>query len=176
LGRIPDFASCSAKFSDSLLKAGSACRFVDNSDATVTDLDTGLMWQKTDDAGGLTDKDAVYSWSTATAPNGSAFVTFLAGLNACTSFDGATVAGGFAGHCDWRLPHIDEILGIIDCSFGSPCIDETAFGPTSPAYYWSASTVVGFETNVWGLAFFGVDVYALTKANAIYARAVRNAL
>ena len=40
-----------------------ATRFVDNGDGTITDLQTALMWQKQDEAGGLTDKDLVRSWN-----------------------------------------------------------------------------------------------------------------
>jgi len=57
---------------------------------------------------------------------------------------------GFACHRDWRLPHLDatclstvdpprgrgEFEGLLDCSFGLPCIDPI-FGPTAPFVYWS---------------------------------------
>jgi hypothetical protein len=55
----------------------------------------------------VTDKDNVYTWSDSTdedAPNGSAFTE---------STDGAAVTGGYAGHCDWRLPQADELQSIL---------------------------------------------------------------
>ncbi len=41
---------------------GAPKRFVNNGDGTITDRQTDLMWQKQDDAGGLTDKDLVRPW------------------------------------------------------------------------------------------------------------------
>ena len=127
-------------------------RLVDNGDGTVTDRQTGLMWEKKTTDGSIHDWGNYYAWSTSgTAPDGGAFTTFLNTLNGgatgvgnCVSADGVTQTGGFAGHCDWRLPTIGELQGIVDssatgCGSGSPCIDP-AFGPTQSFDYWSATT------------------------------------
>jgi Protein of unknown function (DUF1566) len=120
----------------------SVVRFVDNGDGRVTDTQTGLMWEKKTTAVGSGpnyadphDVDNYYSWSsTGTAPDGTAFTEFLGALNNGTSSDGTTTTGCFANHCDWRLPTVEELAGIMDpaaagCGSGSPCIDP-AFGPT----------------------------------------------
>src|SRR5512143_2542830 len=74
-------------------------RFVDNGDGTISDRQTCLVWEKKDDAGSIHDKDNTYDWSTCAdpscPPDGSAFISFLAGLNS---------GSGFAGHHDWHLP------------------------------------------------------------------------
>jgi hypothetical protein len=101
----------------------------------------------------------LYSWTVSGAPyppDGTVFTSFLATLNggdtgvgSCASNDGSTQAGGFAGHCDWRLPAIEELRGIVDLAapeckvFPGSCIDETVFGPTIAGLYWSASTQAG---------------------------------
>ena len=46
-------------------EAGAPLRYQDNSDGTITDLNTGLMWEKKSDDGSLHDKDDLYSWSDA---------------------------------------------------------------------------------------------------------------
>jgi hypothetical protein len=39
------------------VRAGAALSYTDNDDGTVTDHNTGLMWEKKDDSGGIHDKD-----------------------------------------------------------------------------------------------------------------------
>jgi len=143
----------------------SATRYEDTGLGSVTDHQTGLEWQKTDDAGGLTDKDNSYTWTGdgagGTAPNGTAFTVFLSGLNApdgpgSGSGSGPTDTGCYAERCDWRMPVIEELTTIVDCSFGNPCIDQSVFGATNAlSGYWSASTDNGNPVNAWLLDFDG---------------------
>lgn len=160
-----------------LLGAGAVGgRFQDCGDGTVADSQTGLMWQKTDDVGGLTDKDNVYTWSdTFDKPDGSAFTTFLHGLNDCASVDGVSVTVGYAGHCDWRLPQIDELQTITDCSFpGSPCIDESVFGPTATSFFhWSASIIANAPVYAWALDFGSGEAVHGNEFDGGHVRAVR---
>ena len=62
-------------------------RYRDNGDGTVSDLNTGLMWQKTPNLG----RKATYREAVARAG------TF-----------------GLAGYTDWRLPTIKELYSLID--------------------------------------------------------------
>jgi len=164
-------------------------RFVDNGDGTVTDNQTGLQWEKKqnlDNIPNLTDPhdaDNKYSWNTTvgeTAPNGTAFTSFLASLNDCRSSDGAMLTGGFAGHCDWRLPSIVELAGITDLSapgcgtFMGPCIDQTVFGPTVANNYWSATTYATFPFGAWNVFFSNGLLCTDDKNVDDYVRAVRS--
>jgi hypothetical protein len=155
----------------------SGVRYEDTGLGTVIDHETGLEWQKTDAAGGLTDTDNSYTWSDGgggfTEPDGTAFIEFLYGLNDCESGDGAAVVGGYGGHCDWRMPQIDELLTIADCSFGAPCIDESVFGDTTPQGYWSASADDGDPLSVWGVSFSAGSSYTISKGVLARVRAVR---
>ncbi len=185
LGKPTDVAGCEIEFSDALKKAddkagkkGTSCRYVDNGDGTVSDLDTRLMWQKSDDAGGLTDKDNTYAWTLGDdEPDGAAFSEFLGGLNNCESADGDAVSGGYGGHCDWRMPQIDELGTIVDCSFGNPCIDQSVFGPTAASsFYWSSATFATSPGDAW-VVFFNVGFVSTDgKTFDRHVRAVRGGL
>lgn len=74
--------------------------FIDNGDGTVSDLATGLMWQKADDSKGK-------NWEEA--------------LSYAENFE-------FANYSDWRLPNAKELQSIVDYSrspqtTNSPAID-----------------------------------------------------
>jgi len=165
-------------------------RFIDNGDGTISDTQTGLMWEKKTANPGLPDRSNVhdvknrYVWSDlGGAPNGSAFTKFLYGLNGGTSPDGTSTSGCFAGHCDWRLPLIEELAGIVDktqgrCGGGrsGACIDPI-FGPTMASAYWSATTVAGFPGRAWGADFsVGPAVDSGHKILILHVRAVRSGL
>ena len=157
-------------------------RFVDNGDGTVTDRETGLQWEKKDSLGGGPnlanphDADNDYVWSSCCVnPDGTAFTDFLVKLNACTSSDGGTITGGFAGHCDWRLPTITELqtivdLGALGCGLGSPCIDPI-FGSTAAGSHWSSTTL--FSNMAWVVNFYDGGSGNVPKTSPVYVRAVR---
>ena len=171
--------------------AFSGPRFFDNRDGTVRDQKTGLMWEKKADLDGSPnpsdphDADNVYSWSrtdtlsrTGSAPDGTLFTDFLFGLNGGTSADGLTTGGCFAGHCDWRLPTIEETDGVIEelgtCVGGvGPCTDAT-LGPTQSDGYWSATTFVGVATKAWLVDFSSGRLAERGKDLPFFARAVRS--
>jgi len=115
---------------------------------------------------------------TRTAADGPAFTDFLSRLNACTSEDGLSVTGGFAGHCDWRLPTITELATILDaggagCGLGSPCI-APIFGPTQAYFCWSSTTKPDSPAFAWVVDFFTGQVFFGGKIGLKYARAVRS--
>jgi hypothetical protein len=175
--------------------------YKDNGDGTVSDLDTGLMWEKktgtvdnqpSGDAGicrspkdcpHVHDVNNTYQWShymggrgVLEAPDGFAFTEFLATLNRELSRDGQTITGCFANHCDWRLPSIDELKTIEYSNVGpyEPTID-AIFGPTHRARYWSATTWREGRERAWALSFFtaGGDAHTFDKNGYFFVRAVR---
>ncbi len=161
-------------------------RLEDNGDGTVTDHQTGLQWEKKETALGsgvdlanAHDVDNTYVWSSSSPPNGSAFTDFLDRLNDCTSSDGsAATTAGFAGHCDWRLPTIQELQTILDatqgaCGGGSgPCIDPI-FGPATDGHHWTATTVANYPLLAWRVYFFNGMLSHGGKGTALAVRAVR---
>ena len=107
-----------------------------------------------------------------------AYTDFLGALNGGTSPDGVATSGCFAGHCDWRLPTVEELQTILLAAYPcgtSPCID-SAFGPTQSNYYWSATTCAGVPDRAWDVYFYDGNVYDDYKTSFNYVRAVRGGL
>ena len=99
--------------------------FIDNTDGTVSDLSTGLMWMKRDSSEGMDWKDA---------------------LNYCEN-------SNFAGHNDWRLPNTKELQSIVDYSRSPQTTNSAAINPvfdisdiTDPGgkknypFFWTSTT------------------------------------
>ncbi len=187
-GAPDESATCQAVLTAGLAQAGRAgsCRYLNNGDGTVSDLNTGLMWEMKTETAGPDDVSNTYEWSTGdNLADGGAFTSFLAMLNnGSAPYNGGSpspITGCFANHCDWRLPSIVELQGIVDfsapgCGSGSPCIDPT-FGPTQSFYYWSATTIAGHPTDAWYVSFDGGFAFNEGKTAAgLYVRAVRSGL
>ncbi len=147
-------------------------RWTDNGDGTVSDNTTGLMWEKKGDpgSGGLHDIANLYKWTADTTdPTGSAFATFLAGINnsvtgvgdcGSTDRDNEDI-GGYAGHCDWRVPTILELRTLGCCGAGIP-------GAKSSGNYWSSSSASD-TTKAWT----STSGTAVSKTSSLKVRAVR---
>lgn len=140
---------------DGSVRAGGTLDFVDNGDGTVTDLNTGLMWEKKADDGGLHDWDLVYPWSRSTE------ATVWEWLDSINS-EGGT---GFAGYSDWRLPNRRELDSLVDFERAQPAIrpvfhtncgvgcSVTTCACTIDKDYWS-STTSKINTNLaWTVDF-----------------------
>jgi hypothetical protein len=173
--------------SDGALQKGATRSFTDNGDGTITDNTTGLLWEKKDDSDGIHDKDNTYTWGMTSTPytmNGTMVTAFLAALNA---------GAGFAGHKDWRIPNINELLSIANYQY-APIAVEPAFNtactsgcqtthcsctayPNRP--YWSSTTVyydpddVCYWNCAWLVSYDAGTTGFNGKEQSRYVRAVR---
>lgn len=97
--------------------------FRDNGDDTISDLVTGLMWQKSDQ-GESTWEAAIQGAGTATT----------------------------GGYTDWRLPTPAEAFSLINHNINNPALDPTYFHAptgTAPEYWWTSDNY-GFDASkVW---------------------------
>ncbi|MBC8420655.1 MAG: DUF1566 domain-containing protein, partial [Desulfobacterales bacterium] len=119
--------------------------YTDNGNGTVTDLNTGLMWQQGD------------------SQNASSRTWQEAG-DYCSGYS-------LAGHSDWRLPNRRELMSIVDYGRYNPAIDTAYFPNCGSSGYWSDSTYAGDSNQAWAVDFyFG---YVLNKASNNYVRCVR---
>ena len=165
-------------------------RYVVNGDGTLTDNQTGLIWelQTSTCSGEITCVNNYYTWGAtynAPAADGTLYTTFLATLNGGNYYSpsaGQDVTNAptacFANRCDWRIPTIAELdtitkPGAPGCGSGSPCIDP-AFGPTQASSYWASSTGGDYEAYVWVGDFSKGGYYETSKNLYSYARAVRS--
>jgi len=170
--------------SDGDVRAGAPLAYQDNGDGTITDLNTGLMWEKKDDAGGIHDKDNKYTWGITTAPysmTGTVMTEFLAALN---------TPPGFAGHTDWRIPNMRELASIINYESGDtyfavdPALNTACTAGCSAAscsctlydHYWSSTTTQSNPTLAWTLDFRSGFTGNFNKSFSRYVRAVRGGL
>lgn len=117
----------------------------DNGDGTVTDLETGLMWQQ-DTAPGT------YTWGQA--------------LSYCENLK-------LGGYKDWRLPNRNELQSIIDYSKFTPSID-AVFNAES-TYYWTSTTYDNVETYACVVSFNDDGIISYNgKSYGSSVRAVRS--
>ena len=124
-------------------------RFTDNSNGTVTDNLTGLIWLKNANF-----KAGPSTWADA--------LTDCATLN---SAEGGLTDGSIEG--DWRLPNVRELQSLIDYEQRDPALPlEHPFTGVQKDYYWSSSTIkvdMGFAWNVGlGGGLVEVDGKSLT--------------
>lgn len=155
-------------------------RWTDNGDGTVTDNATGLDWGLLTGDGSIQDKDGQYRWSNGVtgAPDGGVFHIFLRELILGESADGRTTTGCFAGKCDWRLPTVEELQGLVDLNAFGCGTDPFAACTTIPGYttagpYWSSSSVSDDELKAWVVDFSDGTVHAQEKLESQFVRGVR---
>ncbi len=135
-------------------EVGGAKSYVDNADGTITDRNTGLMWEKkvkrdgTGDVANLHDADNCHPWGGSCAIGGAACgVDTDCGANApCNAGDcqtsspnGLTIfewvaqlnTANFAGYDDWRVANTNELQTIVDYGDSTPPAINVAFNGAS---------------------------------------------
>jgi hypothetical protein len=140
-GEIP----CEGTGQDGDIRAGAPLAFRDNGDGAITDLNTGLTWEKKSDDGSLNDKDNRYAWSgecggvpeVCSRPcqtdrqcgegtcgvigHGDCAIEFRP-LTTVFEWVDELNAIGFAGHDDWRVPNRRELESLLNLENANPAV------------------------------------------------------
>ncbi len=137
-----------------------AGRYRDNTDGTVTDVQTGLQWMRF---------SLGQEWKGETCTGEASTYTWQQALDAAEALNRQ---GGYAGYRDWRVPMIDELKTLIDQS-GSPTINQLAFPNTPLLWYWSSSPYASSLDPAWFVHFYSGYVGYGFKDSAGFVRLVR---
>lgn len=146
---------------------------VGNSNGTVTDPKTGLIWKRcsegqTWNGSGCNGTPVTYAWRSA-----------LLLAQAVNTGQTGTENQGFT---DWRLPNIKELQSLIERQCYGPAINITNFPNTpngadeAPPWYWSA-TPVASGNQAWAVSSYDGNSYLpknfSDKTDLNYVRLVR---
>ena len=146
-------------------------RFVDNTDGTVTDMLTGLVWLKDASCADI-------------GPNGNGTANFSTALSAA-----AALANGTCGLSDgstagtWRVPSYFELLSLLDLDYTFPALSNgegtakwtegDVFVGVQSGSYWSSTSSVGSANHAWFVYLDNGYVSAATKTDPLYVWPVR---
>ncbi|MBF0537433.1 MAG: DUF1566 domain-containing protein [Nitrospirae bacterium] len=134
-------------------------RFTVNSDQTVTDNLTGLLWTKdasTPTTGSCT--GGKMSWQAA--------LSYVACLN----------TANYLGHNDWRLPNVNELESIFNAGQANVAtwLNSQGFVNVQSNYYWSSTTTANDTSSAWSLRIYDGLVFASAKSGSYYVWPVRS--
>ena len=149
-------------------------RFTDNSNGTVTDNLTGLIWLKNGNV-----PAATRTWTQA--------LSDVAQLNTDGTMNGNsagdTSGSGGSHQTDWRLPNVKEFLSLIDWPYYDPALSNaagTAQWTSGDAFmvppsggFWSSTTHALSTGNAWMVYLGNGDVEYRGKTSSLYVWPVR---
>ncbi|CAH9058897.1 hypothetical protein PSECIP111951_01964 [Pseudoalteromonas holothuriae] len=136
-------------------------RFIKNVDGTVTDTETGLMWQ-TCEFGQDYDSDSESCTSTALQ------VDWQQALVAAKN-------NVYAGFNDWHVPNVKELASIIEHRCVEPAINQTIFTSTQNDNYWTSTTGGSQIDHAWAYQLADGKNNLKAKTSDVFLRLVRYA-
>jgi hypothetical protein len=129
-------------------------RFTDNSDGTVTDNLTRLMW--------LQEPNCMYVHYPGFDNDGTAgdgWVTWQHALDFVAAVNAGSYPDCAAGYGDWRLANFKELLSLVDFGASGYALPDNPFGGVGiSTTYWS-STLYGSDYNARSVRFFQNGVF-----------------
>lgn len=113
-----------------------------NADGTVTDIRTGLVWDR-----------CAWGQSGADCSGGAASShTWADALNVAATAN----AQSHKGHTDWRLPNIKELRSLVEVCRENPTINDVIFPNTPDGAFWSSTPYArsGWHDGAWFIVFY----------------------
>lgn len=143
---------------DDITPSTPTSRFTVHDNGTVTDTQTGLMWQRCSlgqswDGNTCAGDAAAYSWQEA----------FTAAQD-----------NKFAGMRNWVLPNIKQLTSIVELACFRPAINSSVFPNTPSDVFWTSSPNLNSSTwGAWGVSFYGLSDGIYYKGGDEHIRLVR---
>lgn len=135
--------------------------YLDNLDGTVTDQQTGLMWQRCSVGQVFNQGDCEGVATTQ---------TWQSALHSAQTANSAEALG----YDDWRLPNMKELASLVDFACYSPAINSMVFPATPAGSYWTASPCGGADDCAWFVGFTSGSSGTYFKNLSFRARLVRD--
>ncbi|CCQ11091.1 putative Fimh-like protein [Pseudoalteromonas luteoviolacea B = ATCC 29581] len=146
-------------FANQIASTTSSDNFVINSNGTVSDLTTGLMWQ-------TCSYGQSYDNANEICINASAPIKWEQALL-------IAINNRFAGLDDWRVPNIKELASIIEHQCVEPSINKTVFFGTVNDNYWTSTTDMIRPDHAWVYQFSDGKNNLKAKNSDLFLRLVR---
>lgn len=134
-------------------------RFTINADGTVSDSETGLMWQRCS-------YGQTYNTETQLCEGSTPSLTWQEALRGAKN-------DTTADYDDWQMPNIKELASILEHSCTEPSINEDVFLGTKLQNYWSNTSGVSTMSSAWVYQFDSGLNSLHAKTSNVYLRLVR---
>ena len=134
-------------------------RFTIRGDGTVSDTETGLMWQRCS-------YGQTYNVETQLCEGSTPSLTWQEALRGAKN-------DTTANHDDWQMPNIKELASILEHNCTEPSINENVFLGTELQNYWSNTSGVSTMSSAWVYQFDSGLNSLHAKTSNVYLRLVR---
>lgn len=139
---------------------------ISNSELSVIDLDTGLVWQRCSVGQEFNTSLSVCEYTP------TSYTTWYDALNALSDINSAS----YDGQSDWRVPNAKELFSLVETGCTSPAINTRAFPNTPASLYYSSSPTRAFDKDSNSIAageglkipfYFGTKSGVLTNLRLV---------